>query len=275
MGLIKDFFKSIFKPEEYEREKDAAKRAKWRVEEKEFYKKAQPVVEKYLGEKGYEYFTSAEITIDGKEYSVGQYGVCENQIHKIISERFQIENFGEIIFEENHDFSINDSRGYCLTTLDYISYQFGFCRSKFYLEKRNPYLKFLKAYHKLNPEVKITDIFLLIVEAFFEGMAELFVYDKYGDDYYDKPGRLSEDERRDKAWSDERLHDLLDDLSNPDNPDNAALFAKNIEECTANLIIKYEYCEYEDRYEIFFGSKESKELLPASEIERRLDSKEE
>ena len=70
----------------------------------------------------------------------------------------------------------------------------------------------------------------------------------------------------------------MNELTDPNNPDNAALFAKNIgmsSNDTANVILKYEYCKYEDRYSIFFGSNDSKNLLPAREIERRLDAKEE
>lgn len=274
---IKDFFKSIFNSEQYEKDKQAKWNEEWKQKAEVFYPKAKPIVEKLIDEQGYEYFQQKTITIEGQSFRVSEFSWLANQIHRIFSEKFQIDTFGELLFEENHEYS-SGNRSYILKDLCDYSYSFGFCDSKFYLKNKSPYLKFIVEYHKVNPEIKISHDLLFAVKVFLENLAELFVYDKYGEHYYDKPGKLTEDERREKAWSDERLLSLFNEVIDPNNPDSAALFAKNISDISieaSNSILKYMYCEYDDRYQLFFGDLNSKNLLKASEIERRLDSKEE
>ncbi|MCR5349169.1 MAG: hypothetical protein K6E59_06165 [Bacilli bacterium] len=286
-----NFFKKLFKPEEYKKEQQEKLEAKWRRKAAVFYVKAKPIVETYIDDKGYEGFAYRTYNVEGTEYyACGDW--LDNQIGRIISEKFQMDTFGELVFDD--DFDNGDGRKMenepVLILLSRYPLEFGFCKTKFYLQNRNPYLKFLVAYHKVNPDIKINSDLIATVDSVFRQAAETFVYEKYGDDYYDKPGRLSEDERRDKAWADEELHGLLNELTDPRNPDNAAFFAENIDtpslslglgaiglnvaDRTAEAILKYRDCKYKDRRSLFFRNDGSKKLLSASEIERKLDAKE-
>ena len=139
MGFFKSLIKSIFKPDEWQKEQDEKRAEEWRQKAASFYEQAKPIVNKYIDNKGFEYFDQARITIDDKEYNVGTFGWLENQLHRIFSERFQIDTFGELIFDEDHDFGRNNKRSYMLRELEYNAYEFGFCDSKFYLKKEKKF----------------------------------------------------------------------------------------------------------------------------------------
>lgn len=288
---LKSTIKSIFMYDKWCQDEDNNATKEWETKKEEFYIKAKPIVENYINENGYEGIASASFEIDGEELKLNyswNKGPKIKQIWRIISESFQKKYFGEVgIFDEDdyYDFGNPKTHYNSFVVLHLIdaTIKFPFCGSKYYLVNRNPLLKYLVEYHKIYPEIKITNYLLSVVVSFFVKVAKLWTLDTYGDDYYDKLGTLNQEERRRKAWNSEELHQLLNGYTNPESTDNAALFARNIgdknltsnlEMIAADIVFKYIHCKYEDRNKIFFINEETNELRKLPEIERMLDEKE-
>lgn len=204
---------------------------------------------------------------------------------------FQKDLFGDLVWEytiESQNKNIEDYNSLCdlISNLACAADCYGFSIHQFDLEHRDPFLHYLITYHKLYPSVKFNSSFLYDIKALFERIANDFVLTNYGDDYYENPNNFSNieeinekkycewrEQRRWRACCDERLHDLFNDLCDPNNPDSAAMFADNLigNRDAIDLIRNYYYCEYDNRHDIFFGDKESKSLLDKNEITRKLD----
>ena len=206
---------------------------------------------------------------------------------------FQNEFFGGLVWGDDLAEYKNIDDYYCkpsfIKCLAHYANQYGFSQSKYYMPHKNIGLHYLIEYHKTHPSAQFDRGILDVVYDYFEAMTRNYIFDKYGNDYFESPNNFSDDEEtnetryeewcRDRRWRatcDENLHQFLDCLCDPKNPDNAAMFADNISSNrdAAELIREYYYCDYADRYEIFFGDKDSKTLLSKNKIYMTLESRE-
>ena len=235
------------------------------------------------------FLADGKITVNGKTYLLLHHGPEEHAIHKLLSERFQKEKFGEVIFEESFEYQATTEmfgekypkqygyKWHCV--LDILAFAQEYkCigMEDADSEKYNPLLKYLINYHNKYPEVKLTPNDLEMIISLLYVESDDWVYKVYGDDYYerDRIEYKTEDELRDEAWSNPKIMKVLFDAIAPGNERYAYLYAKNLfkHDADENYDLKHLLAYFPDvepsekRKKMFFLDDGCEELLPYEQM---------
>ena len=122
----------------------------------------------------------------------------------------------------------------------------------------------------MNPSKKISRYILNKIRSTFESLASRFVEEEYGENYLTMPSKLSVSEREEKAWSNEKLHRILDNYADPENPNSEILFAENIETVSVQQIFDFIFCDDLHKRDLFF-EKGTNKLLPSDIIDENIE----